>query len=179
MKARIPQLGKTLLLAGCVFAVLPLAGFEQPAVKVGADSGGPRTLEAQTRGAVVRDYLQAWKSLSGALQENRTDLLDASFVGVAKEKLTDAVREQQALGMQTRYRDVSHDIKIVFYSPEGLSIQLLDTVQYEMQAVDRDHVLATQHLSARYVAVLTPTEVRWKVRVFQAQPDTLESGQDK
>ena len=86
-------------------------------MQVDPDSGGPRNLEAQTRAAVVRDYLQAWKSLNGALQENRADLLDASFVGIAKEKLTDTVREQQALGMKTNYRDLSHDLKIIFYSP--------------------------------------------------------------
>src|SRR5580765_7494932 len=125
MKARMPRLRKPLLLTGCVFAVLLLPGFEQPAVQVDAGAAGPRTLEVQTRAAVVRDYLQAWKSLSGALQENRADLLDASFVGVAKDKLADAVREQQALSLKTQYRDVSHDLKIIFYSPEGLSIQLL------------------------------------------------------
>jgi hypothetical protein len=31
--------------------------------------------------------------------------------------------------------------------------------------------VTTQHVRARYVAVLTPTEVRWKVRVFQAEPE--------
>jgi hypothetical protein len=173
MKLKLLGFGKPLLLAGCICATFMLTGFQQPAVQVDPDSGGPRNLEAQTRAAVVRDYLQAWKSLSGALQENRADLLDPSFVGIAKEKLTDAVREQQALGMKTHYRDLSHDLKIVFYSPEGLSIQLLDTVQYEIQVIDHDRVQATQHLSTRYVAVLTPTEVRWKVRVFQAQPDSV------
>lgn len=173
MKAYLQRLGKPLLLAFCVFAALMLAGSEQPAVQVDPEAGGPRTLEAQTRAAVVRDYLQAWKSMSGALQENRADLLDASFVGTAKEKLTDTVREQQALGLKTNYRDLSHDLKVVFYSPEGLSIQLLDTIQYEVQVIDHDRVQATQHLSTRYVAVLTPTEVRWKVRVFQAQPESV------
>lgn len=173
MKTDLHRFGKPLLPAVCIFATLILTGFDQPAVQVDPEAGGPRTLEAQTRGAVVRDYLQAWKSLSGALEENRSDLLDASFVGTAKDKLTDTVREQQALGMKTNYRDLSHDLKIVFYSPEGLSIQLLDTVQYEVQVIDHDRVQATQHLSTRYVAVLTPTEVRWKVRVFQAQPESV------
>ena len=91
--------GRLLTVAGCICATLLLTGFQQPAVQVDPDSGGPRNLEAQTRAAVVRDYLQAWKSLNGALQENRADLLDASFVGIAKEKLTDTVREQQALSM--------------------------------------------------------------------------------
>lgn len=162
---------KPLLVAGCLIVALLFAGFEQPSVRVDAVSAGPRTLEDQTKTAVVRDYLLAWKNLNGALQENRADLLDASFVGVAKDKLADAIREQQAVGMKTQYHDLTHDLKIVFYSPEGLSIQLLDTVQYDVQVIDHDRVLATQHLRSRYVAVLTPTEVRWKVRVFQAQPE--------
>lgn len=178
MKAALHGFAKPLLLAICIcvpliFATLMTAESEQPAVQVDPVAGGPRTLEAQTRGAVVRDYLQAWTTLSGALQDNRADLLDASFVGIAKEKLSDTVREQQALGMRMHYRDLSHDLKIVFYSPEGLSIQLLDTVQYEVQVIDHDRVQATQHLSTRYVAVLTPTEVRWKVRVFQAEPESV------
>jgi hypothetical protein len=121
---------------------------------------------------VVRDYLQAWKSMSQAFQENRIDALDTSYLGLAKEKLAEAVREQRELGIKTNYRDLSHHLKIVFYSPEGLSVQLVDTVEYEMQIVDHDQTLAQpQHVRARYVAVLTPTEVRWKVRIFQAQPE--------
>ncbi len=103
---------------------------------------GPRALEDQTKTAVVRDYLQAWKSMSQALQENRVDVLDPSYLGLAKEKLAEAVREQQELGIKTNYRDLSHHLKIVFYSPEGLSVQLVDTVEYDMQIVDHDQVLA-------------------------------------
>lgn len=172
-QARIRRLRKhfrqtCLILACSILAALPLSGFEQPAVRVSADAAGPRRLETQTQTAVVRDYLQAWQSLNRALQENRADLLDASFVGVAKDKLADTIRGQQELGMKTRYRDLSHDLNIVFYSPEGLSVQLLDTVEYEVQVVDHEQVMATQRVRSRYVAVLTPTEVRWKVRVFQA-----------
>ena len=170
-RIRALRLARPFLLAGSIFAALLLSAFEQPTVRVDADAAGPRSLEAQTKTAVVRDYLLAWKSLGAALQENRADLLDASFVGVARDKLTDTVRSQQELGMKTRYREISHHLKIVFYSPEGLSVQLLDTVEYDVQIVDHDQVLATQRVRSPYVAVLTPTEVRWKVRVFQAQPD--------
>ena len=135
------------------------------------DSLGPRTLEKQTKAAVVRDYLQAWGSFSRAFEQNRADILDADFVGVAREKLEDTIREQAKLGIQTRYRDGAHDIQLVFYSPEGLSLQLVDTVEYDVQILDHEKVLTTQHVRARYVAVLTPTEVRWKVRVFQAEPE--------
>lgn len=163
---------RPVLVACSVFLAIFVLGSEQPAVRVDAtDSVGPRALEKQTATAVIRDYLQAWRSLSAALDQNRADLLDSSFVGAAKEKLAGTVQEQSKLGIQTRYRDVAHDLRVVFYSPEGLSIQLLDTVEYDVQVLDHNTVQATQHVRTRYVAVLTPTEVRWKVRVFQAAPE--------
>jgi hypothetical protein len=154
-----------------VFVAMIVAGSEQPAVHVEtSDLVAPRALEKQTETAVVRDYLRAWQTLSSALEQNRADLLDADFVGVAKDKLADTIREQQKLGIQTRYRDLTHDLSLVFYSPEGLSIQLVDTVQYDLQIEDHDKAQAIQHVHSRYVAVLTPTEVRWKVRIFQGGP---------
>ena len=161
-----------LLLISSVLFALPALGWEQPTVHVEpTNSVGPRTLEQQTESAVVRDYLLAWQTMAKALEENRADLLAAYFVGVAREKLADTVAEQQELGMSTRYRDLSHDLKLVFYSPEGLSVQLVDTVEYEVQVLDHGDVKATQHVRSRYVAVLTPTEVRWEVRLFQAEPN--------
>jgi hypothetical protein len=157
------------LMVGLVFTAMSLLGSDRPAVRVApTDSVGPRTLEKQTQAAVIRDYLEAWHSLSIAFEQNRPDLLDPSFVGVAKEKLADTILDQTKLGIQTRYRDGAHDLQLVFYSPEGLSIQLLDTVEYDVQILDHGKLQATQHVHARYVAVMTPTEVRWKVRVFQA-----------
>lgn len=161
-----------ILIAGFVVAAIFSSGADQPAVRVQpTDSVGPRSLEKQTRAAVIRDYLQAWGSLSRALEQNRADILDADFAGVAKEKLEDTIREQSKLGIQTRYQDGAHDIQLVFYSPEGLSLQLVDTVDYDAQILDHEKALTTQHVRARYIAVLTPTEVRWKVRVFQAEPE--------
>jgi hypothetical protein len=163
---------KPLLIMCSVFAAIFVLASDQPALHVErTDAVGPRTLEKQTETAVVRDYLQAWRSLSGALEQNRADLLEPNFVGAAKEKLADTIREQAKLGIQTRYRDGAHDLQFVFYSPEGLSIQLVDTVEYDVQILDHDKVQTTQHVRARYVAVLTPTEVRWKVRIFQAGPE--------
>jgi hypothetical protein len=165
--------GRSILVVLCaIFAATFIAGSDQPAVHVEpADNIGPRPLEEQTQKAVIRDYLQAWHSLSGALEQNRASLLDADFVGTARQKLADTIQEQTKLGIQTRYIDHAHDVKLVFYSPEGLSIQLVDTVDYDVQLLDQGKVQTTQHVRARYVAVLTPTEVQWKVRVFQAEPE--------
>jgi hypothetical protein len=162
---------KLFLIACPVLAALIVFASDQPAVHVEpTDSVGPRVLEKQTETAVVRDYLKAWQSMSTALGQNRADLLNADFVGTAKEKLADTIREQAKLGIQTHYQDRSHDVQLVFYSPEGLSIQLVDTVEYDVQLLDQEKLQTTQHVRARYVAVLTPTEVQWKVRVFQAEP---------
>jgi len=172
MKSFAQILCKPILIAVIAWAALFASGIEQPEMRVGPTASvGPRVLEDQTEKVVIRDYKEAWQGLSNALAENRTDLLDADFVGIAKEKLINTIREQQKLGIQTRYTERSHDVKLVFYSPEGLSIQLLDTVEYDVQITDHEKAQAVQHLRTRYVAVLTPTEVRWKVRIFQGAPE--------
>ncbi len=150
-----------------LFALL-MAADTQPAVRIARmNTVGPRPVETQTQSSVIRDYLLAWQTMGTALRENRADLLDAYFVGQAKEKLSDTIREQQNIGLRTSYRENAHNIKVVFYSPEGLSIQLTDEVEYDVNVQRGDHGLGSQHVRARYVAVLTPTESQWKVRVFQ------------
>lgn len=164
---------KALLAMGCVFAVTLPALADQPSVQVlPPDLHGSRPLEAQTATAVVRDYLESWQKFSAALDANQTDLLDPDFVGTAREKLAATISTQAKIGIRTHYQDMSHRLQIVFYSPEGQSIEMLDTVEYDVQVFDHDKVIATQHVKARYVVVMTPAEVRWKVRVFQAEPQS-------
>jgi hypothetical protein len=110
---------------------------------------GPRVLEEQTQSAVIRDYLRAWQTVSSAFEQNDAARLDRDFVGTAHDKLAEAVHQQAAAGIHTRYRDKSHDIRIVFYSPEGLSIELTDAVQYDVDVLDHDKVQATKQVSAR------------------------------
>lgn len=157
-----------------VFSILAMPGAllaAQPVVRVETpDLHGPRPLQDQTATAVVRDYLESWQSLTAALEQNRADLLDQDFVGTAKDKLTDTMHQQAALGIHTHYKDRAHDIRIVFYSPDGLSVQLIDNVVYDERVVDNQKVLTTQRARARYTVVLTPAETRWRVRIFQADP---------
>ena len=149
---------------------LLLVGGEQPNARVESANSAGRTLEEETRASVVRNYLQAWQGLDRALSENRPDALDECFVGVAKEKLADTIRLQKNLGIQVFYREQTHDLEIVFYSPDGLSIQLVDKVGYRLEVLDRGRVVGSQPVQSRYVAVMTPTEARWKVRILQAEP---------
>jgi hypothetical protein len=162
---------RRLLLLSCALAVAFPAVADQPSVQVQPpDLLGSRPLEPQTQSAVVRDYLESWQAFRAAFEENQPALLDADFVGIARDKLGAAINDQTKLGIHTTYQDLSHNLQIVFYSPEGLSIQLIDTVEYDEQIFDRDKPVATQHVTARYLVMLTPAEVRWKIRLFQAEP---------
>lgn len=129
---------------------------------------GPRPLADQTATAVIKNYIESWESMRAALEQNRAELLDRDFVGGARQKLAATIQQQARLGLTTTYEDRSHDVQIVFYSPEGLSVELTDDVEYEVQVHSGGKVIASGPVHQRYVAVLTPTEVRWRVRVFQA-----------
>lgn len=130
-----------------------------------------KQLRKQTADAAIRDYLQSWHSLTAALEQNRPGLLEQSFVGTALDKLKDTIAQQADVGLHTSYQDRAHDLRVVFYSPDGLSIQLVDNAEYDQQVFDHDKVLAAERVRKRYIVVLTPTEVRWRVRVFQSDPN--------
>jgi len=142
---------------------------EEPSVHVQPPQlQGSRPLEKQTEASVIRDYLQSWKSMRQALDQNQAADLDQDFIGVARDRLGETIAAQARSGIHSRYQDRSHDLQIVFYSPEGLSIQMTDNVEYEEQVLDKDKVLATTVIHQRYLVVLTPSEVRWQVRILQA-----------
>jgi hypothetical protein len=109
--------------------------------------------------------------MSNALGQNRPDLLNRDFIGSAREKLAATIKQQNAAGVRAVYHDRSHDVQILFYSPDGLSIELTDTVAYDVQIFDHDNSVGTQLAHARYLVVLTPTEVRWRVRILQSQTE--------
>jgi hypothetical protein len=162
----------SLLIPGSVMAAASSIGAAQATVHVEtAKLDTPRTLQDLTRTAAVRDYLEAWRTVGMALNQNNAGVLDRDFVGSARDRLNDTIQQQAAAGIHTRYQDKSHDIRIVFYSPEGLSLQMTDNVEYDVQVFDHDKALTTQHVHARYIVVMTPAEVKWRVRVFQAQPE--------
>jgi hypothetical protein len=163
---------KSLLIVTGLVVASSQSGSGQASVHVESENlKGPRVLQDLTKSAVIRDYLQGWQSFSQALEQNRSDLLNIEFTGNAKEKLTETVQDQAALGIRTRYKDLSHDLQIVFYSPEGSSVEMTDKVEYEVQVIDHDKVTTSQRVNARYMVVMTPAETRWRVRVFQSVPE--------
>lgn len=151
---------------GCILASSPA---HAASVKVEPPQlQGSRPLEPQTQTSVIRDYLESWQSMQQALHANDAAKLDPDFIGVARDALGATVDGQSHSGIHTDYDDRSHDIRIVFYSPEGLSIQLIDDVEYEQTVVLKDKTLAQVTVRTRYVVVMTPSEARWQVRIFQA-----------
>lgn len=158
------------LLVGLAPRPARAAGANLPVVQLNAEGNAGRPVEELTRKAVARDYAKAWHTLAQALEQNRADLIDNDFVGVAAEKFSAAVAGQAKAGLRTRYVDRGHKIDILFYSPEGLSIQLRDTAQLERQVLDGDKVIHSEQVTRHYIALMTPTEVRWKVRLLQEVP---------
>ncbi len=119
---------------------------------------------------MVRDYKAAWQNLAGAMDQNRSDLLDASFVGFAHDKLGNAVEEQKKNGLRRRYVDHGHHVEAVFYSYDGSAMQLKDTASLEVQLMDGDKVVSSQSGTIFYMVLMTPAENSWKVRDIEAVP---------
>lgn len=162
---------KFVLSLGIACASVPLAfGACQSTVHVQPDSNwSSRKVESQTHESVIRDYLESWQSLRAAFASNNVGLLEHDFVGSAREKLSASISQQAKAGISSDYCDRAHDLQITFYSPDGLSIQVVDMVNYEESVVRQGKLLATHQFQARYVAVLTPSATRWRVRIFQAE----------
>lgn len=163
---------KVLALGSVLGTAISLFAADQPSVHVEPPIlQGPRPLQPETAKAVIQNYLDSWATLGNALQQNRPDLLDRDFIGSAEGRLANTIQEQKKTGIHTTYRDRSHNIQILFYSPEGLSIELADTVQYDVQVFDQNKLIGTTPVQTRYIVVLTPTETRWRVRIFQSQAE--------
>lgn len=150
-------------------AASPTAGL--PSVKLDASAPGPREVEDLTGQNVTREYATAWQVMAQALRQNRSDLLDRSFVGVARDKLSARIASQQKNGLHTRFIDHGHNVKVAFYSPEGSTMQLLDTADVETQVLDGDKVLYSVRGPEKYIAIMTVAETGWRVREIETVPD--------
>lgn len=139
-------------------------------VRMDASQIQPRPLEQLTGQAIVKMYSKAWKNMETALADNRTDLIDESFVGYAHDQLISQVKQQQKNGLSTRYVDHGHRVEATFYSPEGSAVQLRDTAEFEVQLLDGDKVVSSQRVTRSYIAVITVVEDSWKLRVLDAVP---------
>lgn len=139
-------------------------------VQLNFAKAAPRQLEDSTQASITRGYANAWKVMTEALADNRTDKLDQIFVGTARDVIADQVAAQQKSGMSVRFIDHGHKLDAVFYSPEGSAMQLRDTAQMEKQTLDGGKVIHSEQITQQYYVLMTVAEDRWKVRVLQAIP---------
>jgi hypothetical protein len=139
-------------------------------VSIDASHAQPRQVEEATVAVLQRDYGLAWRTMAKALEENRPELLNAAFVGIAKDKLTQAISNQASNGLRRRYIDRGHTVRVVFYSIDGSAIEMHDTARIEIQLLDGDKVVHSEKATMFYVALMSPAENSWKVRALQSVP---------
>jgi hypothetical protein len=140
------------------------------AVILDASQAQPRHVEETTMASVQRDYGHAWRAMAAALEENRAGLLGTDFVGLAKEQLSQAIAEQGKSGLKRRYIDHGHQVRVVFYSSDGSAMELHDTVRLEIQWLDGNKVIHSEQGTFHYLALMTPAENSWKVRLLESVP---------
>lgn len=146
------------------------AGGAGTPITLEASNAGPRELEEQTQRSIVRDYGRAWNTLQSALEHNDAEALQQYFVGIAKDKFSQAVAEQQKSGVRVRYQVRNHALQVLFYSPEGSAIEARDIAQLEMEVLDGGKVVHRESLTQPYLVLFSPAEDRWKVRLLEPLP---------
>ena len=153
---------------GALIAAVLLSASTEPAVRVAPmDSVGPRTMEAQTQASVIRDYLMAWQTMNATLtQTGRTCWMQCLS---EKRKRSSARLFTSSCASELRQATCPSRTTsaLCFIRRKELSIQLLDEVEYDVNVWKGEQFLGLEHVRARYVAVLSPSETRWKVRMFQ------------
>jgi hypothetical protein len=161
------------LVLALIFSVLPTVSADSalPRVELSADNIGPRHMEDLTSKSVPRDYALAWQSLAQALEENRRDLLNSYFTGLAKEELTQKIADQRKSGLHLRYEDQGHKLAGLFYSPSGDAMQLRDDAALQIQVLDGDKVIQTEQLTLHFIVLMTPGADRWLVRDLETIPE--------
>jgi hypothetical protein len=136
-------------------------------VELNAENLGPRSIEDLTQKSITRDYGYAWQTMAAALRENRRELLDGYFTGIAKATLAEQMADQKNSGIRVRYTDQGHKLEAVFYSPSGDAMQLRDRAQLEVEIVDGDKVVHREDVTLNYLVLMTPGADRWLVRDLQ------------
>ncbi len=168
-----PRLGPTCIVVLSALTLLPAIqtyAAAPPSIQLDVRNTGPRQVEDTTERAVSRDYAVAWQLMTEALKQNRTDILGANFIGNANDKLVAAIEDQRKNGLHQEIVDRGHHVDAVFYSPEGSAMELHDTAQVQLQLMDGNKVIHSQHATVHYVVLLTAAENSWKVRVLEAVP---------
>ena len=144
-----------------------------PKVVLHAESIKPREIEQRTGEMITKDYAQAWQDFGACMDSNRTDLLNDYFTGEAKLRLTLLISDQRKSGIRTQYEDHGHEVKAVFYSPDGGEMQLEDLAQLEIQVFDGQKIIYSSTTPQKYLVLMTPGADRWYVRSLEPVGDDV------
>jgi hypothetical protein len=147
-----------------------VAADSSPQVTLNTSKAGPRQVENLTERSVLRDYRFAWENLAEAMESSSTAPLNSLFTGTASAWLNNAVSSQRRSGLTSRYLNQSHKLEAVFYAPEGDVIELHDIADYDLQILDGNKTIHNEHVSVRYVVLMTPGADRWVIRQLQSVP---------
>ncbi len=150
-------------------SILFAAG-NSPQVTLDVSKTSPRSVEALTQRAIVRDYKFAWANLDVALESNSPGLLNGLFAGTANDWLKETVSSQQRSGITSRYLNQRHKLEAIFYAPVGDVIELHDTAEYDFEIHDGGKTIHNEHAIVHYVVLMTPGADRWVIRQLQAVP---------
>jgi hypothetical protein len=58
----------------------------------------------------------------------------------------------------------------LFYSPAGDAMQLRDRAEFEIETLDGDKVIDSEHSSFNYMVLMTPGADRWLIRDLESIP---------
>lgn len=144
------------------------AADQSPQVSVNVSKATPRSVEALTQRAVLRDYKFAWSNLALAMESNNASTLNGLFIGNASASLNEAVSSQRKTGLTSRYLNQNHKVDAVFYAPEGDVIELHDIAEYDYEILDGGKTIHNEHVTVHYVVLMTPGADRWVIRQLQA-----------
>jgi len=158
-----------LLLYGLPLLRQILADSKAP-VQLNADRAAPRQVDEGVQQAIARDYAAAWQTLGEAVNANHPAALNEYFVGLALDKLTGRIRDQQSLGLRTRIIDRGHKVEAIFYSVDGSAMELRDTASIETQILEGNTIIHSDNAQIQYYVVMTGAEDHWKVRVLESFP---------
>src|SRR5262249_61034478 len=101
---------------------------------------------------------------------NNPGVLNENFVGLALDKLTRRIRDQESLGLRTRIIDRGHKVEAIFYSFDGSPMELKDTATIETQILEDRTLIHTDRAQIQFYAVMTGAEDHCKARVLERAP---------
>jgi hypothetical protein len=129
-----------------------------------ADTGRP--MEAVTRTDIQSAYLRAWLQWNLSLLKNEPYGIVTYFVGPALVDISSSIREVAAKKWLVEQADMTHSLKLHFYSADGSIVSFTDS-KVTLVTIIHDksgNVIFTGETTAVYQVVMLLSDGNWRVR---------------